>query len=126
MDRARVAAGIAIAVIGLSAAVAVDLYLARTEDYHSFSPGADLFVSLPLLIVATLTLVGAISVLAGFIGLVVIGCFLDAFYWDIETSDSSTAALGYVVMPFYALFGIALLWGGDALARAGFRRLRQP
>jgi hypothetical protein len=125
MRNARVAVGILIAVLGLGLCVGVDLYVAHTNDYDEFSLGGDLFVSLPLLILATLTLVGAISIPAGLIGLVALGAFIGFFYWDIQTSDSSTAALGYVVMPFYGLFGIALLWGGDALARAALRYLRR-
>ena len=131
MRRARPAVGVLVAVLGLGLCVGVDAYYVRTDEFGglnldgSISPGVDLMMSLPFLVLAVFTLARAISIPGALVGLAGLGAFTGLGYWSILTSDSSTAAIGLAFMPIYGVVAVFLLWGCDSLARAAFRYLRR-
>ena len=86
----------------------------------------DVFIAAPFLLLAVLVFATALSRPAAVLAAVGLGAICALSFWAVSTSDSSTAALGFLIPWLYGFPGVVLVFLFDAGARSAWRRWSAP
>ena len=126
-DPSRLALAWTIALGGPAFCIAADYWFAyRHPQYADGSwlagPGWDVLIAAPFLLLAMLVLATALSRPAAALAAVGLGAITALSFWSVATSDSSTAAIGFLIPWFYGFPGVGLVFVIDAGARSVWRR----
>jgi hypothetical protein len=127
-SRGRLALAWVIALGGPVFCIAADYWFAyRHPRYADGSwlagPGWDVLIAAPFFLLAVLVRVTALSRPAAVLAAVGLGVISALSFWAVATSDSSTAAVGFLIPWLYGFPAVVLVYVLDAGARSASRRL---
>jgi len=126
-SRSRLVFACAIALGGPVFCIAADLWFA--SRYPRYADGSwlagplwDVLIAAPFVLVAVLILATALSRPAAAIAALGLGAISALAYWSFATTDSSTAALAFLIPWFYGFPGVVLIFLVDGAVRSLTRR----